>query len=95
VKNISNQLAGLVSEKNTTFNQRVKKVQLEEENVVTAGQNLELQKERYAIGASDSLNFRDAQVNMVRANVSLIVARYEARITHLEIEQLIGNIEIE
>jgi len=95
VKNISNQLAGLVSEKHTTFNQRVKKIQLEDENVVTAGQNLELQKERYAIGASDSLDFRDAQVNMVRANVSLIVARYEARITHLEIEQLIGNIEIQ
>ncbi len=95
LKNISNQLAGLVSEKYTTFNKRVEKVKLEDENAVTAGQNLELQKERYAIGASDSLDFRDAQVNMVRANVSLIVARYEARITHLEIEQLIGNIEIE
>lgn len=95
LKNISNQLAGLVSEKHTTFNKRVEKVKLEDENVVTAGQNLELQKERYAIGASDSLDFRDAQVNMVRANSSLIVARYQARITLLEIEQLIGKIEIQ
>jgi len=94
LKNISNQLAGLVSEKFTTFNKRVEKVKLEDENVVTAGQNLELQKERYSIGASDSLDFRDAQVNMVRANSSLIVARYQARITLLEIEQLIGKIEI-
>ena len=94
LKNISNQLAGLVSEKFTTFNKRVEKVKLEDENVVTAGQNLELQKERYSIGASDSLDFRDAQVNMVRANSSLIIARYQARITLLEIEQLIGKIEI-
>jgi len=95
LKNISNQLAGLVSEKYTTFNKRVEKVKLEDENVVTAEQNLELQKERYSIGASDSLDFRDAQVNMVRANSSLIVARYQARITLLEIEQLIGKIEIQ
>jgi len=94
LKNISNQLVGLVSEKYTTFNKRVEKVKLEDENVVTAGQNLELQKERYSIGASDSLDFRDAQVNMVRANSSLIIARYQARITLLEIEQLIGKIEI-
>jgi len=95
LKNISNQLAGLVSEKYTTFNKRVEKVKLEDENAVTAGQNLELQKERYSIGASDSLDFRDAQVNMVRANSSLIVARYQARITLLEIEQLTGKIEIQ
>ncbi len=94
-KNIKNQLAGLVLEKHTTFNNQVEKVQLEDENVVTAEQNLKLQKERYAVGASDSLDFRDAQVNMVRANTSLIVARYQARITLLEIEQLIGKIKIE
>jgi len=94
-KNIKNQLAGLVLEKYTTFNKRAEKVHLEDENVGTAEQNLKLQKERYAVGASDSLDFRDAQVNMVRANTSLIVARYQARITLLEIEQLIGKIEIE
>ena len=95
VKNIENEIAGLVQEKYTTFQKRIEKVRLEEENSGTARQNLELQKERYATGASDSLDFRDAQVNYARAQVRLIVARYDARISLLEIQQLIGQLKIE
>jgi outer membrane protein TolC len=95
VKNIENEIAGLVQEKYTTFQKRMAKVRLEEENTGTARQNLELQKERYATGASDSLDFRDAQVNYARAQVRLIVARYDARISLLEIQQLIGQLKIE
>ena len=95
VKNIENKIAGLVQEKYTTFQKRIEKVRLEEENTGTARQNLELQKERYATGASDSLDFRDAQVNYARAQVRLIVARYDARISLLEIQQLIGKLKIE
>jgi len=95
VKNIENEIAGLVQEKYTTFQKRIEKVRLEEENTGTARQNLELQKERYATGASDSLDFRDAQVNYARAQVRLIVARYDARISLLEIQQLIGKVEID
>ena len=95
VKNIENEIAGLVQEKYTTFQKRIEKVRLEEENTGTARQNLELQKERYATGASDSLDFRDAQVNYARAQVRLIVARYDARISLLEIQQLIGKLKID
>ena len=68
---------------------------LEEENLDTARRNLERQQERYATGASDSLDFRDAQVNLSEAQVRLIVARYDARISLLEIQQLIGRIAVE
>jgi outer membrane protein TolC len=95
LKDVENQIAGLVQEKLTTFQKRLAKVYLEEENTVTARQNLALQKERYAVGASDSLDFRDAQVNYARAQVSLIVARFDARISLLEIQQLIGKVAIE
>jgi len=95
VRNIENEIAGLVQEKYTTFQKRMAKVRLEEENSVTARQNMELQKERYATGASDSLDFRDAQVNYAQAQVRLIVARYDARISLLEIQQLIGKLKIE
>ncbi|MCK5257015.1 MAG: TolC family protein, partial [Deltaproteobacteria bacterium] len=86
---------GLVQEKYTTVQKRMAKVRLEEQNTVTAQQNMQLQKERYAIGASDSLDFRDAQVNYAQAQVSLIIARFDARISLLEIQQLIGKVEIE
>lgn len=95
VRNIENEIAGLVREKYTTFQKRMAKVALEEENAGTARQNMELQKERYATGASDSLDFRDAQVNYAQAQVRLIVARFDARISLLEIEQLTGNVALE
>jgi outer membrane protein len=70
-------------------------VKLEEQNLVAAQQNLDLQLERYNIGTANSLEFRDAQVNLIRAQTTLIAACYQARITRLEIEQLIGKVGIE
>jgi len=56
---------------------------------------MELQKELYATGASDSLDFRDAQGFFSRAQVSLIVSRFDARISLLEIQQLMGKVAVE
>jgi outer membrane protein TolC len=95
LKDTQNQLSGLVKEKYVTFDKRVELMQLEEQNVIAAQQNLQLQQDRYQIGTSTSLEFRDAQVNLLRAQSTLIVARYQARISRLEIEQLIGRLEIE
>ncbi len=95
LQNIENRITGLVREKYTTYQKRMAKVRIEEENTATAKQNMELQKELYATGASDSLDFRDAQVLYARAQVNLIVSRFDARISLLEIEQLIGKVAIE
>ena len=95
LKNIENEITGLVRETYTTYQKRMAKVKLEEENTLTAQQNMELQKELYATGASDSLDFRDAQVLYARAQVSLIVSRFDARISLLEIQQLIGRVAVE
>ncbi len=70
-------------------------MEIEDQNVIAARQNLTLQQDRYRIGAADSLDFRDAQVNLVRAQSTLIIARFQARVTLLEIQQLIGKVEIE
>jgi outer membrane protein TolC len=95
LENIENEITGLVREKYTTYQKRMAKVKIEEENTATAKQNMELQKELYATGASDSLDFRDAQVLYARAQVNLIVSRFDARISLLEIEQLIGKVAVE
>jgi outer membrane protein TolC len=49
----------------------------------------------FELGVAGSLEFRDAQVNFERAQTTLIVARYQARIAQLEIEQLIGAIQLD
>ncbi|MCX8045160.1 MAG: TolC family protein [Desulfobacterota bacterium] len=95
LRDAENRIAGLVQEKYTTFLKRMEKLRLEEQNLDTARTNLERQQERYATGASNSLDFRDAQVNYSQAQVRLIVARYDARIALLEVEQLIGRIAVE
>jgi len=42
-----------------------------------------------------SLEFRDAQVNFTRAKTALFTARYQARISRLEIEKTIGLINLD
>jgi outer membrane protein len=85
----------LVRERYVTMQKRLELMELEEQNVVAATQNLQLQQDKYNIGATTSLEFRDAQVNLIRSQSTLIVARFQARISRLEIEQLIGNIQVD
>lgn len=95
LRDAQNRLAGTVRQTYETFVKRQEKMQLEEENVEAARQNMELQQDFYRLGGSSSLEFRDAQVSLSQAQISLIVARYEARITRLELDQLTGNIAVE
>lgn len=89
-----NQIEGLLREVYQTFNKRLELIELEEQNVVAARQNLQLLQDRYDIGGATFLEYRDAQVNLNRAQITLIVARFQSRITRLEIERLTGNLEI-
>ncbi len=90
-----NQLAANVRSTYETFLNQMELVRLEQQNLAAARQNLALQQDRFRLGASSSLEFRDAQVNLIRAQNSLIVARYRARISRLEIDRLIGTLAVE
>ncbi len=94
LRDAENFLDGLVKEKYLLFQQRQQIVNIEEKNVKAAERNLELQSERYQVGSATSLEFRDAQVNLARAQNTLISARFQARIARLDIERLIGNIDV-
>jgi outer membrane protein TolC len=89
-----NKIGAAVREKLQTFYKRMELIDLEEQNVIAAQKNLQLNQDRYNIGAASSLEFRDAQVNLIRSQSTLIVARFQARITRLELEQVMGNWEI-
>ncbi|MBU1319060.1 MAG: TolC family protein [candidate division Zixibacteria bacterium] len=90
-----NRLIALVQEIYDTYVLRREIIALEEQNIKAARQNLDLQRERHELGVANSLEFRDAQQNSARARTSLITARYQARISRLEIDRLIGMIDIE
>ena len=88
-------LAGNIQQAWDRFQQRLRLVELEEQNVRAAEQNLQLQQDRFLLGATTSLDFRDAQVSLNRSRTALIVARFQARISRLELEQLTGSLVIE
>jgi len=73
---MENELEGLLREKTVTLQKRLETVEIEKQNVIAARQNLTLQQDRYRIGAADSLDFRDAQVNLARAQNTLIMASF-------------------
>jgi outer membrane protein TolC len=89
-----NIIAGLVREKYATYKKRLQLMNLEKENVEAARQNLERQQERYELGTTTSLDYRDAQIKLVRAQAAYITSRYQARISRLEIDQLTGTLDI-
>jgi outer membrane protein len=94
LRDARNRLKGLVQERYDTYLQRIELVTLQEQNIASAEQNLSLQRERFELGSSTSLEFRDAQVSLVLARTSVIQARYQARIARLEIEQLVGGLQV-
>lgn len=95
LENTRIQLNGSLREKYETFRKQMELLALEQENVQAARQNLQLQQERLQLGSVSSLEFRDAQINLIRAETALITARFRARITRLEIDQLTGQLSIE
>ncbi|MBD3225251.1 MAG: hypothetical protein GF313_11010 [Caldithrix sp.] len=95
LKDQYNQVSSSIQKIYETFKKQLEIVELEKENVVAAERNLQLQRDRLKMGTSTSLEFRDAQVNFNRAQIALISAKYQARISHLELERLIGKLTID
>ena len=76
-------------------NQYVAELRIEPVDGVWKITSLELIEEKYLIGAAGSLEFRDAQVSLLDAQTSLIAARFQARLTRIQIDKMIGEIEID
>ncbi|WP_026753673.1 TolC family protein [Sediminibacter sp. Hel_I_10] len=62
------------------------------QNVDTNKNNLERSKERLNIGQINSIEFRQAQVNLIDAETSKNLAKYEAKLAELQLLQLTGQL---
>ncbi|MFZ5979396.1 MAG: TolC family protein, partial [Candidatus Zixiibacteriota bacterium] len=94
LRDARNRLVGQVKEAYDTYLKRIEIVAMEEQNIVAARQNLSLQQDKFRVGSATSLEFRDAQVSLNNAQSSLIKARYQARLAKLQLEQLMGALEV-
>jgi outer membrane protein TolC len=87
-------LEALIREQIHTLETRLQAAGLAENSLEAATSNLALQVERYETGTVTSLEFRDAQLQFVRAETAHIVALFQARIASLELQRLTGDISL-
>jgi len=92
LRDAENQLRGDVLQAMDDFRRQLELVELERQNVKAAEQQLQLQRDRLEVGGVSSLEFRDAQTALVQAQTSLISAEYQARLTRLGLDRLLGQL---
>ncbi len=64
----------------------------QEQNVVTNQNNFDRTQERYKLGQVTSIEFRQAQINLLNTQTALNNAKYDAKLIELELLQLSGQI---
>ena len=66
--------------------------QVQERNIVTAKNNFERTNENFKLGQVTSIEFRQAQLNLLNTEVSRNQAKYDAKLSELEVLQLSGEL---
>lgn len=67
------------------------RITLSEEAVMVAEEDLRVQQERYALGASTILDLLASQTSLVEAQNNLVSARFDYRLARAELEALAGR----
>ncbi len=66
--------------------------ELQEENIATAKNNFDRTKEKFKIGQVNSIEFRQAQLNLLNAELSRNQAKYNAKLSELTVLQISGEL---
>ena len=75
-----------------TYLTNLELIDLEEDNVTIAKQNLDITLDKFRIGTITTIDFRTAQLNYVNAKVRYSNAQYEAKLSEIALKELAGNI---
>lgn len=73
-----------------TYQNALFSLQAQEKNVITNKRNFERTNERYKLGQITSIDFRQAQINLINAELSVSRAKYTAKNAELQLLQLAG-----
>ena len=79
---------------NTYYNYQNKRLvlQTQEQNLQTAQRNFERTTEMFKIGSVSSVEYRQAQLNLLNAQTAILRAKYEAKVVELQLLQLTGRL---
>lgn len=67
-------------------------LKVQEQNVVTNQNNFDRTMEQFKLGQINSIEFRQAQLNLLNAKASLNNAKYDAKLLELQLLQLSGDL---
>jgi len=73
-----------------TYKSTLDIIQINRENLTAAKEELRLAEERYQVGAVTSLDVRDSQVNLTRAEETLIATQFAARLILAQLDYQLG-----
>ncbi|MEW7290237.1 TolC family protein [Aquimarina sp. 2304DJ70-9] len=71
---------------------RLKVYKIQQQNVITNQNNFERSQERFKLGQITSIEFRQAQINLILAETNKNGAKYDAKIAELQLLQLTGQL---
>lgn len=77
-----------------TYLSNISLIELESYNENIAKENLDITLAKYRIGTIPTIEFRTAQLNYINAQLRLSDAKYQAKISEIDLKQLAGNLSL-
>lgn len=74
------------------YENRLKVYEIQQQNVITNQNNFERSEERFKLGQITSIEFRQAQINLIQAQTNKTLAKYDAKLAELQLLQLTGQL---
>lgn len=74
------------------YQNRLRIYKIQEDNIITAQNNFERTSEKYKLGQVNSIEFRQAQLNLLNAELSRNQAKYLAKLAELDLLQISGEL---
>lgn len=74
------------------YENRLNIFNIQEQNVITNQNNFERSKEQFQLGRITSIEFRQAQINLLNAETNKNLAKYDAKLAELQLLQLTGQL---
>jgi outer membrane protein TolC len=75
-----------------TYENRLTIYEIQEKAVITNQNNFERSREQYQLGRISSIEFRQAQINLLTAQTTKNLAKYDAKLAELQLLQLTGQL---
>lgn len=74
------------------YENRLEIYRIQEQNVFTNQNNFERSREQFQLGRITSIEFRQAQINLLNAQTNKNLAKYDAKLAELQLLQLTGQL---